>query len=193
MSKSRSYFLNRFYESIGRIAVGYEYLEYWMREFINTLIGTDERLGKILTIPLSTRQLPEYLLALYEYRVKDEQRVESFRTLMKDVTDLIEERHKHIHAVWFVSTKEKSIERLRERIKTTGKRSKDRGLQLNPTKHTIIELMDLAVKLNKTGLIMNMNMILYIDYITDYKYQSLDQIKAEYHDKVQARSSKKSN
>ncbi|MFI5253515.1 MAG: hypothetical protein ACHQQQ_13905 [Bacteroidota bacterium] len=136
---------------IGKVTIYSQYIEDGLCSLIGALISNDERLGKLITIPLSTRQLPEYAFALFEYRVKDENRVSDFHKIIKQIRTLLEKRNEIVHAVWAHETEDEIFEQYKPQLKTKGKQPKDRGLRLTPTKHNASELNTVAIKMSETA------------------------------------------
>jgi len=158
----QSDFEREFYCAIGKISVNHEYVEYWMRQFIGLLIGPDNKLGGIISIPLSSHLLPRYLMALYEYKVKDEEKVKGFREMIKHNESALKRRDECIHAVWFVSPLEGFAARQRPQVKVNGEYPKDRGLKLRESEHTLSELNNIVKDLQQFARALHANMYWYI-------------------------------
>lgn len=60
-----------FYQALGRVAIEFAEMEEMLAHFVSLLIGTDYKLGSIVTAELSFTQLSALASSLFIYRCED--------------------------------------------------------------------------------------------------------------------------
>lgn len=87
--------------AIGRVVIESSRLEYELALIVSHLIdSTDEKVGWIVTAGASIKTLSPLLLSLYEYRVKDENKIEHLKELLGKCQKLSSVRDVYVHSAW---------------------------------------------------------------------------------------------
>jgi hypothetical protein len=91
-------------------------LELFIDTFCWQATGTSQRIGQILTSPLSITQKNSVLAALFRERVADEALRAEMDLLRKDITKAIEDRNALTHGGWAASAEAGAAGRFRYRV-----------------------------------------------------------------------------
>ena len=102
---------------IGDVTVSFAVLESQLQTLTQSLLGSGQRLGQIVTAELSFKALRALSVSLYIQRNGDDEDTEAFRSLIKRAADVEEHRNQIVHSVWGAGNGASSI----TRIKTTAK------------------------------------------------------------------------
>jgi len=102
---------------IGDITVSFALLESTLQSLAQSLLGSGQRLGQIVTAELSFKALRALTVSLYLQRNGEDENVESFRELISRAAKAEDQRNQITHSVWGAGENASSI----TRIKTTAK------------------------------------------------------------------------
>lgn len=132
--------------AVGRIAVNFARLEFFLRIGITFLIGGDQRIGQIVGAELSLGQLLSVLSSLVRLRSGgDPKRVAQFDELRKRALDVERRRGLVMHSLWVLESDTTDA----MRFKFTAKMKK--GLQFHAEKFSPEDLHDLADEINRVA------------------------------------------
>ncbi len=109
-------------KAIGLITVNFALLQSQIEFAIKFLLGTDQRVGQIITAELSFKNLLALFSSLYRFRTQDAKAIEKLKRLIKKIDQAEKKRNTVIHSLWAGSNTQEAI----VRFKTTAKVS--RGL-----------------------------------------------------------------
>jgi len=97
--------------AIGRITANFALLELMVSFCVWQLIGSDQRLGQIITAELSFRKLLDLLSSLFRHRVSDPQLIEELNGLIAEAAQAEEKRNLITHSYWAASDTRETITR----------------------------------------------------------------------------------
>ena len=122
--------------AIGAITASFAYLDSQLAFAIWLLVGSDQRLGQIITAELSFSQKVGLLSSVYRYR-NDNRTTAEFEKLLKNLGKAEKDRNKVTHSVWARGGRQGVT-----RIKTTAKRKS--GLKFVFEKMSLEDLGEIA-------------------------------------------------
>jgi hypothetical protein len=102
---------------IGDVTVSFAMLEMQLQGLAHSLLGSEQRLGQIVTAELSFRALRALTVSLFLQRNGQDEHLESFRALIKRAAIAEEQRNQIVHSVWGAGRDAGTI----TRIKATAK------------------------------------------------------------------------
>lgn len=102
---------------IGDITVSFAMLESQLQTLAQSLLGSGQRLGQIVTAELSFKALRALTVSLYLQRNGDDENLEEFRALIKRAADAEEERNRIVHSMWGAGNDASSITRIKTMAK----------------------------------------------------------------------------
>lgn len=111
-------------EPLGQINANFSEVEADISSLIWTLIGSNKRIGQIVTAQLSFRKLLDTLSALFKEQYKDEDLQNKLKKLLKQADKINAKRNRFVHSVWFTNPTTLRI----RRVKVIANRKK--GLQM---------------------------------------------------------------
>ena len=102
---------------IGDITVSFALLESCIQSLAQSLLGTGQRIGQVVTAELSFKALRAMTVSLYLRQIGEDEHLEAFRDLIRRAADVEEQRNQITHSLWAAGAEAQSI----TRIKTTAK------------------------------------------------------------------------
>jgi hypothetical protein len=125
-------------EPIGRVTVNFSMLEGGLKFFISILIGSDQRIGQIITAHQNVRQLIDLLGSLYKFRMRNDSLLTEFEQIRKSLEEANDRRNTLIHSQWASGNKPGES----TRFKTVARAKK--GLLLNLDTISIKDIDELS-------------------------------------------------
>ena len=126
---------------IGDITVSFAFLENAFENISHILLGTEGRLGPIVTAELSFKALRALAASLYLEKNGEDENYEEFRELLKRAASVEEQRNQYTHSRWGAGTDPASI----TRIKTTAKEK--HGVRFTFENITLKQLRELSLEI----------------------------------------------
>lgn len=126
---------------IGSIAVNFALLESTVSFFVWELIGTEQKVGQIVTAEISFRTLLDIFGSIYRHKVTDTNGLAEIDTLLARCGQAEEKRNAVMHSVWAVGHSPSTV----MRFKTTAKRK--RGFDFKSQEMSVNDLDAIAEEL----------------------------------------------
>ena len=105
---------------IGDVTVSFALLESVIQTFVGSLIAEHQRVGQIITVEVSFRNLRALAMSLYKERHGEDADYEALKTLMRRASQLEDKRNQITHSVWGAG---RTIDTI-TRVKATAKEKK---------------------------------------------------------------------
>jgi len=126
---------------IGDITVSFALLEFSIQHLISSFINEHQRIGKIVCVELSFKNLRALGISLYLEKFGEDDDYKSLRNFMKRAGKIEEQRNQIIHSIWTAGKDKNHV----NRNKTTAK-EKD-GLKFKSEEYSVERLSNLATQI----------------------------------------------
>jgi hypothetical protein len=104
---------------IGDITVSFALLESIIRTLVGTLVGEDQRIGRVITAELPFRNLRALAISLYKERYGEDAGFATLRELMNRAAVVEEKRNQIVHSVWGPGDTADTVTRMKTTAKET--------------------------------------------------------------------------
>ena len=153
-------------EAIGRMCIAFSSLEGQLKFMVGKLVGIDQIVGQIITAELSFRNILNLLGSLYKHRTNDNDFRKKVDDLLKNISNLEQNRNSLIHSTYGLTKDPETI----ARFKNTARMK--HGLKNNFDIITIEQIDHLVVEIeNANSEVIN----LFLEYAE--KNDIIDRVK----------------
>ncbi len=105
-------------KSIGDITVSFAALESFIQYLVGSMLDANQRIGQVITIELSFKNLRALLISLYiEKHGKEDEDFKRLRELMTRAGQVEEKRNQITHSTWGYNSDTKTITRMKATAK----------------------------------------------------------------------------
>jgi hypothetical protein len=130
-------------KAIGQITVNFALLESTLAFLVWDLIGSDQRLGQIITAELSFRSIQALASSIFRHKCEHDEQIGELEHLLKRISDAEAKRNQIIHSIWAAGDTAEKI----TRIKYTAKIKK--GFDVKFEQYTAVHLMEIADEISE--------------------------------------------